>query len=335
MASHMKVAPDKSAPIVEYAGRPENAGKSNRQIAREMGIHESLVRRALAVWRKPEDMPATPAGVMTEPEARSCCEKIRGGMDSVRALVLDLHDREGWRAMGYASWRACVVAEFDQSKSSLYRQLEAGKVEREVAPDVPIGTIPEAQLRPLARLPEGERKPAYDEAVATAPNGKLTAAHVEAVVDGNSQHGNPEPPDIARQRRNGIIPEDAVVEVTEPAPADEDEPSDIQAEQTDEEWLDECPAREALVPACRKRFDAAALIYRHTQDSRDRLRRDARPVFTAFRVPGFPDFMTSKFNWFFGIKHPRHWVVCKDCDGSGQVPLVGKCPLCHGEGFHG
>jgi hypothetical protein len=35
--------------------------------------------------------------------------------------------------LGYKSWRHCVVAEFDQSKTNLYRQLEAAKVDREIS----------------------------------------------------------------------------------------------------------------------------------------------------------------------------------------------------------
>lgn len=333
MPGNMAVVPDKSRPIVEYASRPENAGKSNRQIAREMGVHESLVRRALAVWRKPEDMPATPAGVMTEPEARSCCDRIRNGLDSVRAMVKDLHDREGWKALGYPSWRACVLAEFDQSQSHLYRQLEAARVEAEVSPNGEIGSIPEAQLRPLAALPEGDRKGAWDEAVATAPGGKVTAAHVESVVSGRvSPNGETDPPDIARQRRNGIIPEDAVVTVTEPEPADEDEPANVKEEQSDQEWLAECPAREKLSEVCRKRFDTAALNYRRSEDERARHRRVMKQILSC--PPGFPDSFTSLFNFYSGVKHPKHWVECKDCDGTGEYPAVGKCTTCHSRGYH-
>jgi hypothetical protein len=147
-----------------------------------------------------------------------------------------------------------------------------------------------------------------------------------------------DPPDIAAQRAKGLIPSDAKVEVTEPDPADEDEPPDVQAEQTDEEWLADLSeafsVREKLSPYCRRHFDDAALIYRHTEEFRGRFRKDCKPVVETFRSPGFPNSMASKFNWVFGWKHPRHWVVCGDCKGSGQNPPIGKCPTCHGEGYH-
>lgn len=51
---------------------------------------------------------------------------------------------------------------------------------------VPIGTIlpaTETQARPLSPLPPDLQREAWREAVDTAPNGKVTAAHVQAVVD--------------------------------------------------------------------------------------------------------------------------------------------------------
>ena len=65
--------------------------------------------------------------LMTKDEARECVNAIIRCLNDARELVLDLYEREGWRALGYASWRECVTAEFPQySQSYLYRQLEAG-----------------------------------------------------------------------------------------------------------------------------------------------------------------------------------------------------------------
>ena len=60
-----------------------------------------------------------------------------------------------------------------------------------------IGTIPERQLRPLTALPPEEQKPAFDLAKETAPEGHLTAAHVEKVVKelkGEKVRRTPPPP---------------------------------------------------------------------------------------------------------------------------------------------
>ena len=91
-----------------------------------------------------------------------------------------MYEREGWKALGYDSWRACVASEFKQSQAYLYRQLEAAQTERAISP---IGEkqIPESHLRPLTHLEPSEQKEVWDKAVKTAPEGKVTAKHVEEV----------------------------------------------------------------------------------------------------------------------------------------------------------
>jgi len=103
--------------------------------------------------------------VMTRGEAQQCVERIRAGIDGVRADVLRLHEGEGWKTLGYESWRECVTAEFGQSQAYLYRLLDAARIEREIAPipqdissEATVSTIvetvaiPETVLRPLKPL---------------------------------------------------------------------------------------------------------------------------------------------------------------------------------------
>lgn len=122
--------------------------------------------------------------MMTEREARQCVDVIRHGVESVRQSLYELYQREGWQALGYASWRECVTAEFGQSQRYLYRELDAAKVEVNISCGEvwPMGQIPERQLRPLAALPPDEQREAWERAVETAPGGKVTGAHVAAVV---------------------------------------------------------------------------------------------------------------------------------------------------------
>ena len=153
-----------------------------------------------------------PAPMMTAEEARRRVTAINSQLNNVRALLLDFHDREGWKALGYESWVECVKEEFGQSKAYLYRQLGAAQIEQRIleAEKSPIGDsteispigeksddyddyppfdsvgpapIPESHLRPLASLPEEEQATIYHLAKETAPDGRLTAAHVERVVE--------------------------------------------------------------------------------------------------------------------------------------------------------
>lgn len=120
--------------------------------------------------------------LMTAVEARACTERIRRRDNEQRRDLLEMDDRKGWEALDYPSWRAWAVAEFGQSERHLYRQLEAAKIERNICPNGQIGSIPEGQLRPLAALWEDDQPSAWQQAVETAPAGKVTAAHVRQVV---------------------------------------------------------------------------------------------------------------------------------------------------------
>ena len=58
-----------------------------------------------------------------EKEAREITDRIKNKITEAGVLILDMYEREGWRALGYESWRACVVAEFEFSQSHAYRLL--------------------------------------------------------------------------------------------------------------------------------------------------------------------------------------------------------------------
>lgn len=114
--------------------------------------------------------------LMSADEARACVRAINAHLNGARQLLLDLHDRSGWRALGYDSWRACVVAEFQQSQRHLYRQLEAAQLERElqqavVQLDKSLPPLPEYHLRQIAQLPPPERR---EVALAIAQSGNLS-----------------------------------------------------------------------------------------------------------------------------------------------------------------
>ena len=101
----------------------------------------------------------------------------------IRHLILALYEREGWLALGHKSWRECVVAEFKQGQSYLYRLLESALIENNISPmGEKSDPIPERQLRPLAKLEPQKQREAWQQAVATATDGKVTAAIVSRVV---------------------------------------------------------------------------------------------------------------------------------------------------------
>lgn len=128
-----------------------------------------------------EPFAATVVAVMNADEARLCVTQINSHMNGARVLLLKLYEGRGWAALGYASWRECVVNEFDASKTHLYRELEAAKIESRISPMGEIGALPERQLRPLAALTPMEQPIAWQEANERS-DGKPTARVVEQVV---------------------------------------------------------------------------------------------------------------------------------------------------------
>lgn len=120
---------------------------------------------------------------LTKDEAKRLATKIKRGITTVRDAVAQLHDGQGWEALGYATWEKCCKGEFDWSRSYAHRQLEAARVEQRLLPIGNTGRLPESHTRELARLPEDEQAPAYDEAVALHGE-DLSAKHVRAIVDG-------------------------------------------------------------------------------------------------------------------------------------------------------
>lgn len=93
-------------------------------------------------------------------------------LTQLRVSLLDLYERQGWKPLGYKSWRECVTSEFRDKQRYLYYQLEAAKTERNLCTMVQTAEkIPERQLRPLISLKPKEQKEAWDKAVKTAPEG--------------------------------------------------------------------------------------------------------------------------------------------------------------------
>ena len=99
---------------------------------------------------------ATDMVTMTKQEALDCIDKINHGVKELRQLLFDLHERKGWKVLGYGSWRDCVNERFTQSQSYLYRQVGAAKVEQAISPKGEIGVYSESVLRPISALSDKE-----------------------------------------------------------------------------------------------------------------------------------------------------------------------------------
>lgn len=116
---------------------------------------------------------------MNADEAQLCARQIRSGITNVSRLLLELYERDGWKALGYATWRECAMAEFGFKQSHAYRLLAAAEVERNISPIGENQPIPESVLRPLTALEPDQQREAYAKAATATPDGKPTAAQVQ------------------------------------------------------------------------------------------------------------------------------------------------------------
>ncbi len=123
---------------------------------------------------------------MTAEEARAAVAEINERIDSVRQKLAELHRRDGWRALGYGSWKEFSETEFNRNRSRLYQILAAAEVEgRLLQAGVELSKIlntPESQLRAIAKAPITKQVEAFGLLKTWERNGKVTEKEAEAAV---------------------------------------------------------------------------------------------------------------------------------------------------------
>jgi phage N-6-adenine-methyltransferase len=136
-----------------------------------------------SAWPPTQSLPVYK--VLNDVEARDLCNRVRSNIKEVRGLLLALYEGEGWRALGYRSWRDCVVNEFEQSKSFCYRALAAARVERNFSQigKIDASQIPESHLLPLTDMEPDQQVAAYELAIKLGQDkDRVTMRDVKAAV---------------------------------------------------------------------------------------------------------------------------------------------------------
>lgn len=108
-------------------------------------------------------------------------------VNQARKLILDLKEKDGWKVLGYSSWRDCINQEFEQHASTVYRQLNAALVELELSPNGRLGEVNERVLRPLTKRNFNAEARQAIWAISqeiVGEGGKITSGITEAVVEG-------------------------------------------------------------------------------------------------------------------------------------------------------
>lgn len=103
----------------------------------------------------------------------------------IGSALREIRDKGLYRDVkGYDTFEEYCKKEWDFSRPRAYQLIEAVTVKDNLSTTV---DIPERQLRPLAHLEPEKQKEAWTKAVSTAPDGKVTAAHVYKIVRGMTE----------------------------------------------------------------------------------------------------------------------------------------------------
>lgn len=136
------------------------------------------------------DAPLINITPMSAIEARECINAIKGNLESLRLMLLELHRRRGWEALGHNSWEDCAKAEFGKSRSYVFQLVAAAEVEDNLAPIrekstiVDLNNIPVSHLTTLAKLPPEQQAEGLlkAEQIAQELGKKRNAAHIAQAV---------------------------------------------------------------------------------------------------------------------------------------------------------
>jgi len=159
-----------------------------------------------------------------------------GAFYEVGRALMEIRDKGLYRdVLGYETFEAYCKARWDFARRTAYQFIDSVKVIENVrnCAQTPAN---EYQTRPLARLEPDQQREAWQKAVATAPEGKVTAAHVSKVVKeitGEQPKQKPEP--------KPTIPEHAVyfatIAISQLERISDDDPTRGKALNMVENWI--------------------------------------------------------------------------------------------------
>jgi hypothetical protein len=119
-------------------------------------------------------------------DLESAESRLKTGFREVAAALLDIKNRELFRAAGFASFSAYVANRLGMEKAHAYRMVEAGELVMALPPESPIGRLltSERQVRPLMGMPVARKVPVLIAAAKEAERQKmpLTGKRVEDVA---------------------------------------------------------------------------------------------------------------------------------------------------------
>lgn len=126
------------------------------------------------------------AAPLGKAEVRKLLNEIRSTVSSTRLSIYQLWEGEAHVAFGCTNFGEFVEKTLGKTigKSSVYRQLNAAQVERNIRSESQIGDLPESVLRPLTKLKLNDQLKVWKKSMAKCKGTKIPSAKVvKKVVD--------------------------------------------------------------------------------------------------------------------------------------------------------
>lgn len=293
---------------------------------------------------------------------------IATGLETFVAVgnaLLEIRDKRLYKST-HKTFEDYCNQRWDMTRVNVYRIIHATEFAGNLLPTGLQNPKNERQVRPVLTLPKEEQVDAWEQAVRTAPEGKVTAKHVENVVKERKAATTPQPPprptpnvvetptpkpepiddtpklsvvngvpcadppDIKKLRDSGKIAYNAIVEVTlpdgEPEPEPDADPID-DAELSLEDWLDSLPLSSVLKNTSLTCFQADATLYRTLEKARKTYAHHARNALAKDkRRPGVKGEYAYRVSQFLRLDHPKDWRCCIAPEHGG-CSGTGQVPL--------
>lgn len=170
-------------------------------------------------------------------ELENTIKKNIGAFYEVGRALMEIRDRGLYKdVLGFETFEAYCKGRWDFSRRHAYRFIEAVEVIGHVSESDTKPPINLEQTRPLSKLEPAQQREAWQKAVETAPEGKVTAAHVSKVVKeitGETPKNKPE--------LKPTIPEHAVyfaqIAISQLERISPDDPTRFKAIESVEKWI--------------------------------------------------------------------------------------------------
>lgn len=122
---------------------------------------------------------------MTKIEAQQIVISLQSNLNLVMRLCYEMSAREGYKALGYESFKEFVVKELKNiiNYDYAHKMKNAGEVHRVVCPEIPMGQISEGVLRPLHKFPDDIKKQIWQSAIShTMDSIEVSSADIKAAI---------------------------------------------------------------------------------------------------------------------------------------------------------